>query len=148
MTLLVVHIELPEGFEPTSNQEFLNRLSGLSDTFIAYLIAFFVLVSFWFGRAKEIRESEMVPRSFPSSRVCSRRITQCFPMSSISPHHSWPAWCIDGSGRLTHRAEMRRFTHRLSTGEAMIPSRVGRVQQVPAPVDLPDASAEQPGSDR
>jgi uncharacterized membrane protein len=59
MTLLVVNIELPAGFEPKSNQEFLDRLSGLSDTFIAYLITFFVLVSFWFGRAKQNREPEM-----------------------------------------------------------------------------------------
>jgi len=59
MTLLVVNIELPEGFHPKSNQEFLARLSGLSDTFVAYLITFFVLVSFWFGRAKETGEPEM-----------------------------------------------------------------------------------------
>jgi uncharacterized membrane protein len=59
MTLLVVNIELPEGFHPKSNQEFLERLSGLSDTFVAYLITFFVLVSFWFGRAKETGEPEM-----------------------------------------------------------------------------------------
>ena len=36
MTLLVVNIELPEGFDPKTNQEFLSRLAGLSDTFIAY----------------------------------------------------------------------------------------------------------------
>jgi hypothetical protein len=36
MTLLV--IELPEGFHPKANREFLHALSGLSDTFTAYLI--------------------------------------------------------------------------------------------------------------
>lgn len=64
MTLLVVNIELPEGFEPKSNQEFLNRLASLSDTFIAYLITFFVLVSFWFGRAKENGEPEMASTAY------------------------------------------------------------------------------------
>jgi uncharacterized membrane protein len=64
MTLLVVNIELPEGFHPNSNQEFLDRLSGLSDTFIAYLITFFVLVSFWFGRAKENAEPEMASGAY------------------------------------------------------------------------------------
>ena len=64
MTLLVVNIELPEGFEPKSNQEFLNRLASLSDTFIAYLITFFVLVSFWFGRAKENGEPEMASAAY------------------------------------------------------------------------------------
>ena len=64
MTLLVVNIELPEGFEPKSNQEFLTRLWGLSDTFIAYLITFFVLVSFWFGCAKETGEPEMASAAY------------------------------------------------------------------------------------
>jgi len=53
MTLLVVNIELPTDFHPQTNQEFLDRLFSLSDTFTAYLITFFVLVSFWFGRAQE-----------------------------------------------------------------------------------------------
>jgi uncharacterized membrane protein len=64
MTLLVVNIELPEGFHPKSNQEFLARLSDLSDTFIAYLITFFLLVSFWFGRAKETGEPEMASAAY------------------------------------------------------------------------------------
>jgi uncharacterized membrane protein len=34
MTLLVINIELPEGFHPKTNQEFLHGLSGLSDTFV------------------------------------------------------------------------------------------------------------------
>ena len=55
MTLLVVNIELPVDFHPKTNQEFLDRLFSLSDTFTAYLITFFVLVSFWFGRAQENR---------------------------------------------------------------------------------------------
>ena len=64
MTLLVVNIELPEGFDPKNDQEFLAKLSGLSDTFIAYLITFFVLVSFWFGRAKETGEPEMASTAY------------------------------------------------------------------------------------
>jgi len=59
MTLLVVNIELPEGFHPKSNQEFLEAFGPLRHTFVAYLITFFVLVSFWFGRAKETGEPEM-----------------------------------------------------------------------------------------
>jgi hypothetical protein len=34
MTLLVINIELPEGFHPKTNQEFLHGLSDLSDTFV------------------------------------------------------------------------------------------------------------------
>lgn len=53
MTLLVINIELPRDFHPKTNQEFLHALSGLSGTFTAYLITFFVLVGFWSGRAQE-----------------------------------------------------------------------------------------------
>jgi uncharacterized membrane protein len=64
MTLLVVNIELPEGFEPKSNQEFITRLASLSDTFVAYVIAFFVLVSFWFGRAQADQEPETTSTAY------------------------------------------------------------------------------------
>ncbi len=64
MTLLVINIELPEGFDPKTNREFLQGLAGLSDTFIAYLITFFVLVSFWFGRAKQTTEPEMASAAY------------------------------------------------------------------------------------
>ena len=53
MTLLVINIELPQDFHPKTNQELLHALSDFSDTFTAYLITFFVLVGFWFGRAQE-----------------------------------------------------------------------------------------------
>ncbi len=64
MTLLVINIELPEGFDPKTNQEFLHGLSDLADTFTAYLITFFVLVSFWLGRAKATREPEMASSAY------------------------------------------------------------------------------------
>ncbi|MGH6747778.1 MAG: TMEM175 family protein, partial [Methyloceanibacter sp.] len=53
MTLLVINIELPQDFHPATNREFIAKLSGLSDTFTAYLITFFVLIGFWSGRAQE-----------------------------------------------------------------------------------------------
>jgi uncharacterized membrane protein len=64
MTLLVVNIELPEGFAPNSNREFLDGLANLSDTFIAYIVTFFVLVSFWFGRAQTDGEPEMASAAY------------------------------------------------------------------------------------
>lgn len=62
MTLLVVNIELPGGFN--SNQEFLAGLADLADTFIAYIITFFVLVSFWFGRARADEEPKMASAAY------------------------------------------------------------------------------------
>ena len=64
MTLLVVSIELPEDFHPQTNREFLSRLADFSDTFVAYLIAFFVLVSFWFARAQADDEPEAASTAY------------------------------------------------------------------------------------
>jgi uncharacterized membrane protein len=64
MTLLVVNIELPEGFDPKTNREFLDRLADLSDSFVAYIIAFFVLVSFWFARARPDDEPETASTAY------------------------------------------------------------------------------------
>ena len=65
MTLLVINIELPQDFHPATNREFLAKLSGLSDTFTAYLITFFVLIGFWSGRAqKETGEPDMASPAY------------------------------------------------------------------------------------
>jgi uncharacterized membrane protein len=84
MTLLVVNIELPEGFEPKSNQEFLDRLSDLSDTFIAYLITFFVLVSFWFGRAKDTGEPEMASVAYSGAVLLHLLSVTFLPFSMLA----------------------------------------------------------------
>ena len=52
MTLPVVNIELPEGFDPTSIRDLLAGLARLSDTFTADVITLLVLASFWLGRAR------------------------------------------------------------------------------------------------
>ena len=52
MTLLVVNLDLPEDFHPTSAAELISALVGLGGTFIAYVVTFLVLASFWLGRAR------------------------------------------------------------------------------------------------
>jgi uncharacterized membrane protein len=84
MTLLVVNIELPEDFIPKSNQEFLSRLSDLSDTFIAYIITFFVLVSFWFGRAKETGEPETASQAYAWAVLLQLLAVTFLPFSMLA----------------------------------------------------------------
>jgi uncharacterized membrane protein len=84
MTLLVVNIELPDDFHPQTNQEFLSRLAGLSDTFIAYVIAFFVLVSFWFGRAKAINEPEMASPAYTWATLVYLLAVTFMPFSMLA----------------------------------------------------------------
>jgi TMEM175 potassium channel family protein len=52
MTLLVIKVDLPEDFHPTSAAELSESLLGLEGTFIAYIVTFLVLASFWLGRAR------------------------------------------------------------------------------------------------
>ncbi len=52
MTLLVVKFDLPEDFHPKSAAELSAGLLGLEGTFIAYIVTFLVLASFWLGRAR------------------------------------------------------------------------------------------------
>lgn len=52
MTLLVVNVDLPADFEPANAAELAQALFDLSDTFLAYVITFVVLASFWIWRVK------------------------------------------------------------------------------------------------
>src|SRR3954471_24617498 len=52
MTLFVVKFDLPEDFHPKSAVELSGGLLGLEGTFIAYIVTFLVLASFWLGRAR------------------------------------------------------------------------------------------------
>lgn len=52
MTLLVVKFDLPEDFHPKSAAELSSGLLALEGTFIAYIVTFLVLATFWLGRAR------------------------------------------------------------------------------------------------
>ncbi len=95
MTLLVVNIELPDNFEPKSNQEFLAKIADLSDIFVAYLITFFVLVSFWFGRAKGDDEPETASTAYSWAVLLHLLAVTFLPFSMLTvgrydvPAASW-----------------------------------------------------------
>ena len=92
MTLLVVNIELPDGFDPASNREFLSGLADLSDTFIAYIITFFILVSFWFGRATENGELEMASAPYAWAMLLHLLAVTFLPFSMLAVgRYDWPA---------------------------------------------------------
>src|SRR3954465_737838 len=58
MTLLVVNLDLPQDFHPSSAAELISALLDLGGTFIAYIVTFLVLASFWLGRARTKEEPE------------------------------------------------------------------------------------------
>ncbi len=84
MTLLAVTIELPEGFEPRSNQQFLAGLAGLADTFVAYIVAFAILVSFWFGRARNNEEPEDASAAYAWAVVLHLLSVTFLPFSMLA----------------------------------------------------------------
>ena len=84
MTLLVVNIELPEGSDPKSNEAFLSALGDLSDTLVAYLITFFVLVSFWFERAKADGEPETASPGYAWATLLHLLAVTFLPFSMLT----------------------------------------------------------------
>src|SRR5215217_4337878 len=58
MTLLVVNLDLPQDFNPTTSDELLAALARLADPFIAHIVTFLVLALFWLGRARTKEEPE------------------------------------------------------------------------------------------
>jgi uncharacterized membrane protein len=85
MTLLVINIELPQDFHPATNREFLAKLSGLSDTFTAYLITFFVLIGFWSGRAQmESGEAEMASPAYARATLLHLLGVTFLPFSMLA----------------------------------------------------------------
>lgn len=55
MTLLVINLELPDGFRPTSPADLLAALRDLDGALIAYVVSFFVLSVRWLGQVS-VRE--------------------------------------------------------------------------------------------
>jgi uncharacterized membrane protein len=84
MTLLVINIELPDDFHPKTNQEFLRGLSDLSDSFIAYLITFFVLVGFWSARADETGRPELASPAYTRATLLYLLAVTFLPFSMLA----------------------------------------------------------------
>ncbi|WP_108682996.1 TMEM175 family protein [Methyloceanibacter sp. wino2] len=84
MTLLVINIELPDDFDPKTTHAFLQGLAGLSDTFIAYLITFVVLVAFWSGRAQATYDPEMASPAYARATLFHLLWVTVLPFSMLA----------------------------------------------------------------
>jgi uncharacterized membrane protein len=83
MTLLVVKFDLPEDFHPTSAAELISALLGLGDTFIAYVVSFLVLATFWLGRAQTKEEPETASSAYAWSVLFHLFFVTLLPFSMI-----------------------------------------------------------------
>jgi uncharacterized membrane protein len=83
MTLLVVKFDLPEDFHPKSPAELISGLLGLGGTFIAYIVTFLVLATFWLGRARTKEEPEWASGAYAWSVLFHLFFVTLLPFSMI-----------------------------------------------------------------
>jgi TMEM175 potassium channel family protein len=83
MTLLVVNLDLPEDFHPSSAADLISALLGLGGTLVAYVITFLVLASFWLGRARTREEPESASGAYAWSVLFHLFFVTLLPFSMI-----------------------------------------------------------------
>ncbi|WP_046868077.1 TMEM175 family protein [Microvirga massiliensis] len=83
MTLLVVNLDLPEGFNPTTSGELLAALARLADTFIAYIVTFLMLALFWLERAHTKEEPETASGAYAWTVLLHLFFVTLLPFSMI-----------------------------------------------------------------
>ena len=83
MTLLVVNLDLPEDFHPSTPAELISALLGLGGTFIAYVVTFLVLATFWLARARTKEEPEAASGAYAWSLLFHLFFVTLLPFSMI-----------------------------------------------------------------
>ena len=99
MTLLIVNFDLPENLHPTTAPELISALLGLGGTFIAYVVTFLVLASFWLGRARTQEEPEAASSAYTWSVLFHLFFVTLLPFSMIvaGRYDLEPAICVYGA---------------------------------------------------
>ena len=83
MTLLVLDLRLPDGFNPQTATDLLNGLSGLSGQLLAYVISFFVLGARWLGMTRAGAPAETVGGGFSLWMLAYLFFITCMPFSTM-----------------------------------------------------------------
>ena len=97
MTLLVVKFDLPEDFHPRTAAELISGLLGLGGTFIAYIVTFLVLATFWLGRARTKEEPERASGAYAWSVLLFFVTLLPFSMIVVGRYDLAPAICVYGA---------------------------------------------------
>lgn len=83
MTLLVLEIRLPEGFEPRTNQDLLDALTALAPKFWPYALSFAVLGLRWRAMFKDRGDHTEVGRAFTNWWLIHLFLVTLVPFSSM-----------------------------------------------------------------
>jgi len=130
MTLLVVNLDLPQDFHPSSAAELISALLGLGGTLIAYVVSFLVLASFWLARARTREEPESASGAYAWSLLFHLFFVTLLPFSMIvaGRYNLAPAICVYGANMvlLASTAIVITLVIEHDTGRRLVPS--GRLE--------------------
>jgi uncharacterized membrane protein len=92
-------VDLPESFNAQSNAELTYELLGLSRTFIAYIVTFLVLASFWLARTRAKKELERASGAYAWSVLSHLFFVTLLPfsMTVVGRFHLAPAIWLYGA---------------------------------------------------
>ena len=131
MTLLVVKVDLPEDFHPTSAAELIPALLGLGGTFIAYVVTFLVLATFRLGRARTMEGPEKASGAYAWSVLFHLFFVTLMPFSMMvaGRYGLAPSICVYGANMvfLALTAIVITLVIERDIGRRLIPS--GRPEQ-------------------
>src|SRR5690349_1914955 len=83
MTLLVINLKLPDDVDPKTSEELLAALARLTDSFISYIISFFLLAIFWTGQAADRKEREKASDAYAWTLLSHLFFVTLLPFSML-----------------------------------------------------------------
>jgi uncharacterized membrane protein len=83
MTLLVIDLRLPEGFNPRDGREFVHGLSALGNQALVYVVSFYVLGLRWFGIVRSSPRSEEVSERYTRLALINLLLTTFVPFTTM-----------------------------------------------------------------
>jgi uncharacterized membrane protein len=83
MTLLVLDVRLPEGFDPHGTPELMHGLLGLGSKFLPYALSFVVLGLRWLSNIRVRSNEEMCGKKYAEWWLVYHFLITCVPFTSM-----------------------------------------------------------------
>ena len=83
MTLLVIDLRLPEGFNPRDGRELVQGLSALGSQALVYVVSFYVLGLRWFGIVRSSPRGEEVNERYTRLALINLLLTTFVPFTTM-----------------------------------------------------------------
>lgn len=83
MTLLVIDLRLPEGFNPRDGRQLVQGLSALGSQAMVYVVSFYVLGLRWFGIVRSSPRGEEVNERYTRTALINLLLTTFVPFTTM-----------------------------------------------------------------